>query len=178
MMRYAYDYDLSSLDDLEGDKFDEHACAEIGQSFNRGLFESEGCRNFTTSGLASWTGVQAVALTGRDAPNSTEVNIDNSTDICHPTIFEAAPDQPRVLTPVRTTITNHRDGKEFRDFDFYGITPILTIWWPAKGTSVEQEPVARLNCMKLVKSPASRILPTVSPLLGVAMAFGLAAFLV
>lgn len=134
------------------------------------------------------------ALTGRDAPNSTEVNIDNSTDICHPTIFEAAPDQPRVLTPVRTTITNvgretpnanpvliitqHRDGKEFRDFDFYGITPILTIWWPAKGTSAEQEPVARLNCMKLVKSPASRILPTVSPLLGVAMAFGLAAFLV
>lgn len=60
MLRYAYDYDLSSLDDLEGDKFDEHACAEIGQSFNRGLFESEGCRNFTASGLPSWTGVQAV----------------------------------------------------------------------------------------------------------------------
>lgn len=122
------------------------------------------------------------------------MRIDNSTDICHPTIFEAAPDQPRVLTPVRTTITNvgreppsanplliimqHRDGKEFRDFDFYGIRPILTIWWPIKGSSDPQEPVARLNCMKLVKSPAPRILPTVSPLLGVAMALGLAAFLV
>ncbi|KAK3291325.1 uncharacterized protein B0H64DRAFT_45997 [Chaetomium fimeti] len=125
------------------------ACERLQQEFNDNL--DSACSNAASG--SNWSGIRAVALTGDGAPDEIEDGRNRSTN-CWPVLPKS--DDLTLVDSVSTT--GNYDASTLTD-NFFGITPILTVWYPSNdddnddgddtdSDNLVTETVAQLTCLK------------------------------
>ncbi|KAH8602513.1 hypothetical protein B0O99DRAFT_302 [Bisporella sp. PMI_857] len=134
LTKRARELDLSGLRSAE-------ACTKLQATFQENM--DDACKVYATA--TKWEGISVLPLSGPDASGPITPD-QNSTSNCWPIL----PKQYN-LTPVTSTSTQGDYMENTTHAILFGVTPILTLFYPGNGSLLAQ-PESQLTCMKIIRN--------------------------